>query len=125
MLKGYRKELDDMKNAVKVKSEHLSRLKRAVYVLNGAINKRSKNIVDELDLEEYEELIDDGDRPPLDQVSSNEDPEQDDSCVLMDNNQSAAYAGIMNDHALEVDPDFSLQYSFVTDVRQFEFHAID
>lgn len=129
--KGHQKHIADLKENIKVKSEHLSLLKRAVRILNRAYDKKNIDNVDEMDLQEYDDLIDAGSCVPQNmevfgtsQSLSNE--ETDDDCVVVGagsrtraTRTNAITEGV-GEVELQIDKDFSLEYSYTTDVSWIE-----
>lgn len=114
-----------MHQQIKVKSERITALKRALGTMNRDSDKRCIVDLDQLDLDEYDDLLDDDETPqciadvPTPQTSSNE--EVDDDCFAINTDQQATQPNIMTigveEMLLEIDRDFSLEYSYTTDVR--------
>lgn len=114
------KQMEVVKNCIKVKSERLTYLKKALSILNRDDNKRGFVEID--DLEEYDQLLVDY-MPQRDDIgiSNSLANEPDDDCIVVhaDNRMSRSNVittGI-DTQVLEVDRDLSAEYSYTTDVR--------
>lgn len=118
---GYRKEIADIKSKIKVKSEHLSRLKKAIGILNRQIDKRCIDVISDTELEEYDHLIDDnGSVPQNSNGTSQADSttNDDDDCILIGPGNQTTRANAITAAELLIDRDFSLDYTYTTDVRE-------
>lgn len=114
------KRIMELKTEIKIKSERLTYLKKAVFVFNQQIDKRKVEIIDEDDLEEFEELIDDDDMEY--DVENGSVPvsnaDLSDNVSLIEggrelNEQRALLPGV---EPLQIDSNFSLEYSYTNDV---------
>lgn len=125
--KGHRKKIADTKLKIKVKSEHLSRLKKAIGILNRQIDKRCIDVVSDTELEEYEDLIDDNGSVPQNTngTSQSHSPtNDDDDCIILgagnETTRTNAITTEMDAAELLIDREFSLEYSYTTSVREIK-----
>lgn len=123
--RGYRKEIADIKLKIKVKSERLSRVKKAIWIINRQIDKRCIDVISDTELEEYDHLIDDnGSVPQNSNGTSHSDSttNDDDDCIMIgaDNQTTQANAITVGVDATEllIDRGFSSDYTYTIDVRQ-------
>lgn len=119
--KGYRKRIADIKSKLKVKSEHLSRLKKAIGILNRQVDKKNIDVLSDTELEEYDELVDDNDNVLQNTTDAPHLPTIDDNdCIEVSADNRAIRANAITTGVdvaeLLTDRDFSLEYSYTTDV---------
>lgn len=103
---------------IKIKSERVSRLNTAICILNQEVDKRViENVEDELDLIEYENLVDDDDNAVLqtiDMLPSVPNNEINNDCVEIGRMATVDHSDVTG--GFEIDETFSFEYSYKTDV---------
>lgn len=115
----------DIKKHIKVKLERITNLKKALRILNLENDKRNIDHVAESDLDEYDDLLDDDYVPRnVDHVSetlSTSNVDVDNDCIEVGNSnptpQSKAITIGVDAGDLQLDKDFSQEYSYTIDVR--------
>lgn len=114
-----RKRIAGIAKNIRIKSERLTLLKKAIYILNRDSDKRE---IADLDVQEYNELFDDDDYTSP--CTKKADPTQlpsnpDDECIVVEtgNRVTQMIAATSEMIELKVDRDFSLEYSYSTTVR--------
>lgn len=123
--RGHRKQIVELKSKLKVKSENLSFIKKAIGILNRQIDKKCVDVISDAELEEYDDLIDNsGSVPqntngtPQSQSTTNDE----DDCIMIGaGSQSSRPKAItvgMDTAELLIDRDLSMEYTFITDVRE-------
>lgn len=118
--KGLQKQIAEVKGKIQIKSECITHLKKAIYILNIEHDKRK---IADLDVEEYIILLDDGDyTPPCtnDAGPSNLLLNHEDDCIEVNRRRPAPQMSTITTgiSKVMVDRDFSLEYSYTTKVRQ-------
>lgn len=123
--RGHQKKIATIKSKLKVKSEHLSRLKKAIGILNRQIGRRCIDVISDTELEEYDDFIDDNDSVPQNTKGTSQShstTNDDDDCIMIGaGNRTTRTNAItvgMDAAELLIDRDFSLEYSYTTDVRE-------
>lgn len=115
-----------LKCEIRIKSERISNLKKAIIVYNQQIDKRNVETIGGDDLAEFEALIDD-DMVREREIETAPVPldEESDDVLIIGNESEPIGQGVMlpGVEPLQVDRNFSLQYTYTTDVRNpnFEF----
>lgn len=119
--KGHRKKIADALGNIRIKSELITRKKKALYILNLENDGRKVEDLNDTDIEEYQGLIDDdnnGVPQDMDDIARSSLPVDDedlDDCIII--RAIGDTAIIKTGTALiEVDKDFSNEYSFTTNV---------
>lgn len=124
-LTGHRKQIAVEKEKIKIKCERITRLKRAIRTLNRDIDAHRIESVEEIELNEFENLLDDGAMPqgmddvlPLPRFPN---VEVDEIYIQDENGVEHAVTEISNaistgNDIVDVDEALSLQYGFTTDV---------
>lgn len=113
--------IEVVKDCIKVKSERITYLKKALSILNRDDNKRGFAGID--DLEEYDQLLADH-MPQRDDINIPNplhNQEVDDDCIVVHAGTRMSRSNVMtigiDTQVLEVDRDLSAEYSYTTDVR--------
>lgn len=115
------KKKEGLEKRIKVKSERLTNLKKALCILNRDNDK--KGTVDVDDLDEFDNLLVDY-MPQRDDISISNSPgdqEVNDDCIVVHTDNRMARSNTIttgvDTRVLEVDRDLSAEYSYTTDVR--------
>lgn len=110
---------------IKIKVERLTHLKRSIDVLNRQHDKKEVMDIDDDDIEEFNKLLEakDNERDEVPRTidecdfGTSNDATNDDSDELIVMNSGPASSGIITGiTGIEIDEEFSMQYSYTTDV---------
>lgn len=120
---GHRLEVLELKSTLKVKSEDLSRLKKAIEILNCQIDKKCVDVISDGELEEYDDLIDNGGSAPQNTngtPQSHSTTNDDDDCIVIGAGSQTVCTNAITVGIAEllIDRDFSSEYTYITDVRE-------
>lgn len=116
---GQRKRIADTKEIIRIKSERLTLLKEAIYILNRDSDKRQ---IADMDVQEYNNLLDDNDytTPCTSEAGPSQLPSNpDDECIIVETGKRVTQiiTATSEMSELKVERDFSLEYSYTTKVR--------
>lgn len=115
------KQIDDLMERIKIKSERLTNLKAAVRILNRENDQNE--IIDVEDLDEFNQLLDDDYIPQSSDVDTSISPadiDENGDCIMVTTRskttQRSTITSGIDARVLEVDRDLSVEYSYTTDV---------
>lgn len=116
--RGQQKLIADAREKIRVKSELITRKKKAIYILNREKDNRRIENLDDSDIEEYQDLIDDDNGVPSEMNDFHSEPihdEETDECIIIESNspRNIITTGVA---PIEVDREFTCEYSFTTNV---------
>lgn len=127
----------ETKQSINIKIERISNLKKAIYIRNQQRDKILIEDIDDNDVDEIQNLIEESD----DEIPSNieeivpskhsntiNDEEVDDTIQIVADNAATALASHIATgiHRMEIDEEFSVQYSYTTGVsNSYRSHLIN
>lgn len=122
--RGHRLKIVELKSKLKVKLENVSLIKKAIRVLNRQVDKKCVDVISDVELEEYDDLIDNSGSVPQNTngtSQSHSSTNDEDDCIMIGaGSQSTRTNAIMvgmDAAELLIDRDFSMEYTYITDVR--------
>lgn len=127
---GYRKRVADEKAKIEIKSERISRIKKAIFILNRQSDKREIEELDDVEVAEYHDLLDDDNNGPqsIDDIGvlhSTHNDEAMDDCVAVGVGANNQVNIITTEIApVEVDNVFSCKYGFTINVSSIKKNQI-
>lgn len=106
--RGQQKLIADAREKIRIKSELITRKKKAIYILNREKDNREVEVLDDSDIEEYQELIDDANGVPseMNDFGPPIHDEEMDECFIVGSN---SHGNIITTGmaSIEVDREFS------------------